>query len=355
MYATIRPSQSPQNRPSPSSIRASLNSLPAALNSTPLIKSVAQNEEPLRFHPTNPFFTTLPSNHSNASKLPVPNGRASFSSLDRNKFKDSSSNIDYGSDLKSPTFFTKAFDSGPSSLPYSYHNENTNGYHSYTPTSTANEKADNFSHRNHVDQIRKQSLPNDTQRNTKNPFDTKRNSDPFEKYLRPDSKLNGKCEYESKTMSNSISDSNFHPKEEITKRSSISEHKISEVEEVKTIKKLVLNGYDDPDSRNDRSFKMESPSTNKSGINGAESPRTYARNISLSCHQSPRNERDRTSPIQERCEYYSTFNQDERGCSSTTKAYESAYEENRSSKCFIYKTNTYSTVDLLIPETSADL
>lgn len=332
VYATIRPSQSPQNRPSPSSIRASLNSLPAALNSTSLVKSVVQNEEPLRFHPTNPFFTTLPSNYSSTSKLPVPNGRASIASLDRNKYKDNASNNDFGSDLKSPTFFTQSYDSGPSSLPYSYHNENTNGYNSHTVTNTANEKSD-FSHRNHVDQIENQSLPNNAQSNNKNPFETKRNSDPFEKYLRPESKLNGKCEYESKTMSNSISDSNFHPKEEITKRSTISEHKISEVEEVRTIKKIVLNGCDDQLDSGERSFKSELRSTNKSAMNGAESPSTHGKNISLSSHQSARQERERATPIQERSEYYSTFNQDERDCSSTTRAYESAYEANRSGKC----------------------
>ncbi|XP_022825224.1 sorbin and SH3 domain-containing protein 1 isoform X9 [Spodoptera litura] len=331
VYATIRPSQSPQNRPSPSSMRASLNSLPAALNSTSLVKSVVQNEEPLRFHPTNPFFTTLPSNYSSTSKLPVPNGRASIASLDRNKYKDNASNNDFGSDLKSPTFFTQTYDSGPSSLPYSYHNENTNGYNSHTITNTANEKSD-FVYRNHVDQIENQSLPNNAQSNNKNPFDTKRNSDPFEKYLRPESKLNGKCEYESKTMSNSISDSNFHSKEEITKRSTISEHKISEVEEVRTIKKIVLNGCDDQLDSGERSLKSESRPMNKSAMNGAESPSTYGKNISLSYNQSGRKERERATPIQERSEYYSTFNQDERDCSSTTRAYESAYEANRSAE-----------------------
>ncbi|CAD0197423.1 unnamed protein product [Chrysodeixis includens] len=326
VYATIRPSQSPQNRPSPSSFRGSLNSLPAALNSTPLVKSVAQNEEPPRFHPTNPFFTTLPLNHAGASKLPVPNGRASLSSLDRNKFRDSSSNIDYCSDLKSPTFFTKTVDSGPTSLPYVYNSENTNGYHSYSTTSTANGKAENSPHRINVDQFQKQSLPNDAQNSTKNPFESKRNSDPFEKYLRPDSKLNGKCEYDSKTMSNSISDSNFHSSEEITKRSTISEHKISEIEEIKTIKKIILNGGDDQiDSRNECSFKTEVP-TNKSGVNGSEFPHThYTKNISLLSHQSPRSEREVATPIQERSEYYSTFNQEERNC-STTGPYDAAYQ-----------------------------
>ncbi|XP_026736963.1 sorbin and SH3 domain-containing protein 1-like isoform X8 [Trichoplusia ni] len=334
VYATIRPSQSPQNRPSPSPFRGSLNSLPAALNSTPLVKSVVQNEEPLRFHPTNPFFTTLPSNHA-ASKLPVPNGRASLSSLDRNKFRDSSSSIDYCSDLKSPTFFTKTqVDSGPTSLPYTYNCENTNGYLSYSTTSTANGKTENSPKRKNVDQFQKQSLPNDAQNSTKNPFESKRNSDPFEKYLRPDSKLNGKCEYDGKTMSNSISDSNFHSSEEITKRSTISEHKISEIEEIKTIKKIILNGCDDQtDSRNEGSFKTELPSPNKTGVNGSEFPHThYTKNISLLSHQSPRSEREVATPIQDRNEYYSTFNQEERNCSSTSRPRDTSYQANPSTE-----------------------
>lgn len=347
VYATIRPAQLPQNRPSPSSIRASLNSLPAALNSTPLVKSVAQNEEPLRFHPTNPFFTTLPSNYSSPSKLPVPNGRASLSSLDRNKFRDSSSNIEYSSDLKSPTFFTQTYESGPSSLPYSYRNENKNGYHIYTPTTTANEKSD-FTHSNNLDQFQNQSLPNNAQSCTKNPFETKRNSDPFEKYLRPDSKLNGKCEYETKTMANSISDNNFHSKEEITKRSTISEHKISEVEEVKTIKKIVLNGCDDLVDNGERSFKIDPRSTNKSGMNGSEVPLTHGNNVSLLSHQSLSNERERTTPMQERNDYYSTFNQDERDCSSTSRAYDSSYEEHRTGKCFRYAFTNIEVINFRI-------
>lgn len=303
------------------------------------MKSVVQNEEPLRFHPTNPFFTTLPSNYSSASKLPVPNGRASLSSLDRNRTKDSSSYVDYSSDLKSPTFLAKTPDSGPSSLPYTYQNEaqNVNGYNSYVPTSTANDKTDHFSYSNNLDQFQNESIPNDTKRNTKNPFETKRNSDPFEKYLRPDSKLNGKCEYESKTMSNSISDSNFHSNEEITKRSTITEHKISEVEEVKTIKKIVLNGCEDKtDSQNEHILKFDLPSSSNGETQKSDGHPTQSMksNSSLS-HQSPRSERVLSTPIQERNDYFNAFNQDERDCSST-RTYDSAYKENRSGKCFEY-------------------
>ncbi|XP_075971640.1 uncharacterized protein LOC142973624 isoform X14 [Anticarsia gemmatalis] len=332
VYATIRPSQSPQHRPSPSPIRSSLNSLPTALNSTPLVKLVVQNEEPLRFHPTNPFFTTLPSNYSSASKLPIPNGRASLSSLDRNKVKDNTSFIDYNSELKSPTFFTKTSDSGPSSLPYSYHNDaqNTNGYSTYTPASTANVKTDHndhYSYNSNSHQFQSSNPSNEEQRNTKNPFETKRNSDPFEKYLRPNNTLNGKCEYDGKTMSNSISDNNFHSNEEITKRSTITEHKISEVEEVKTIKKIILNGCDDKgNSHNEHKLKFESPTNGEANRSDGHSSLFPKRNSSLS-HQSPRSERGPSTPIHERNDYFNTFNQD-----GQARTYESAYKENRSAE-----------------------
>lgn len=243
VYATIRPSHSPHNRP-PSSMRNSLTSLPAALNSTPLVKSVATEESP-RFHPTNPFYTTLPSNYSSASKLPVPN-RTPLSTLDKNKSETPFN--DYCSDLKSPSFFTKKPESncGPSSLPYSPFNaSNTNGYE----TGNSRDKNDHFN-TNKFDQFHNQSLPNDDK--IKNPFDTKRNSDPFEKYLRPENRMNGDFE-NIKTIPSSMSDSNFR-KEETVKSSTITEHKISEVEEVKTIKKIVLNGRDESSS-SDQIFK----------------------------------------------------------------------------------------------------
>lgn len=153
--------------------------------------------------------------------------------------------------------------------------------------------------------------------------------------------LNGKCEYDSKNMSNSISDSNFHSSEEITKRSTISEHKISEIEEIKTIKKIILNGCEDQtDSRNESSFKTELPSTNKTGVNGSEFPHThYTKNISLLSHQSPRSEREVATPIHDRNEYYSTFNQDERNCSSTSRSRDTGYQARPSSKCdILYQT-----------------
>ncbi|XP_048007266.1 PDZ and LIM domain protein 5-like isoform X1 [Leguminivora glycinivorella] len=85
VYATIKPPITQAWSPS-SPLRSSLNSLPA-LNSTPLVKSAAPVEQPLKFHPTNPFYTTLPSNYTSASKLPISNGKTSISTLDRNKTK----------------------------------------------------------------------------------------------------------------------------------------------------------------------------------------------------------------------------------------------------------------------------
>ncbi|CAH2071382.1 unnamed protein product, partial [Iphiclides podalirius] len=87
VYATIRPASS-KNRPPSLPAQHSLNSLPSTLNSAPF-KSPSTGAEPFQFHPTNPFYTTLPSNYSSASKLPVPNGRASLSSLYRNKSMNS--------------------------------------------------------------------------------------------------------------------------------------------------------------------------------------------------------------------------------------------------------------------------
>lgn len=233
VYATIRPSQSPQNRPLSSNMRSSLNSLPASLNSTPLVKSVAFIEEPPRFHPTNPFYTILPSNYSSASKLPIPNGK-SATTLDRNK-KESSFN-DITSDLKSPSYFTKT-NEGQSSLQYFQNIENINGYES--EKSTATNITDPFSNEQYS-QRDNQSLPNNV--NSKNPFETKRNSDPFEKNLRQET-VNGKHGNET-SLPVSQSDNNFHRSEEITKHS-VTEHKINEIEEVKTIKKIILNGSGD--------------------------------------------------------------------------------------------------------------
>ncbi|KAJ2952385.1 hypothetical protein O0L34_g4671 [Tuta absoluta] len=195
---------------------------------------------PPPIHPTNPFYTTLP---SSTSRLPVPNGRPAFSTIDRTKKENS----DY-SDLKSPSFFT-------SSLPYLHHNETVNGIEA----TKSNDTTDPFSYAK-FNQYDNQRLPNNA--NEKNPFETKRNSDPFEKYLRQDN-VNGKSEFEGKNnIPGSQSENNFTRREEITKTSMITEHKINEVEEVRTIKKIVLNGCGGSDKPIDSSQTFSPPNRN---------------------------------------------------------------------------------------------
>lgn len=230
VYATIRPSPSQQKGPPSSSSRSSLNSLPAAVNS---------NDDILRFHPTNPFYTTLPSNYS---RLPVPNSRMSISSLDKSKCGEIQDSI-YNCKTESvaPKYNVKVFPSRHTSLPYSIYNnvENTNGHKSTEPKPLIPDKKDYSFYHNKTDELRNQKLPN----HNKNSFETKRNSDPFEKYLRSQYEINGKHESDNKKIPNSMSDSNFRSKEEITERSIITEQEINEVEEIKTIKKIVRNGY----------------------------------------------------------------------------------------------------------------
>lgn len=281
VYATIRPSQLSQNRPSSLSAQSSLNSLPAALSSTPLVKSVTTNEEPLRFHPTNPFYTTLP-NYSSASKLPVPNGKAS--SIDRSKSRENASSLnEQSSDLKSPSFFNKTYDSGPSSLPQSNYKDTgfSNGFGDFK--SEKDKSDDNF-----YDSKFSSYFQTESKNTGKNPFDNKRNSDPFEKYL------NGKCEPSS--MINSHSDNNFHKREEVIKCSTITEHKVNEVEEVKTIKKIILNGSGNgTDYERNQPSKFDTPSVNV----------TNDLNVRASDHQEKlRKERIFSIPIQRDTDYF---------------------------------------------------
>lgn len=204
VYATIR---LPLHRPTAPPLR-SLSSPPTDLNST----SVSQ--ELPKIHPTNPFYTTLPSNYISASRLPIPNGRLS---LDRSSSINKSKNSIYcesNSIISNPSESNQSqqFETRSVNIPISRetkYNDKVNG------ESAAHE-------------------------NRQNPFHTKRNSDPFDKYLRPE-KANGTNE---QNMLNSKSDTDFYLKEEITKHSVI-EQKISEIEEVKTIKKIVLNGSSD--------------------------------------------------------------------------------------------------------------
>ncbi|KAI5631408.1 PDZ domain (Also known as DHR or GLGF) domain-containing protein [Phthorimaea operculella] len=224
VYATIRPAPAPHSKQT-SSPADQTTSAPSAPSAPPAI------------HPTNPFYTTLP---SSTSRLPVPNGRPTFSTIDRTKKENS----DY-SDLKSPSLFT--------SSPYFHHNESVNG----TEAKKNDDATDPFSYTKF--NYDNQRLPNNV--NEKNPFETKRNSDPFEKYLRQDN-LNGQSEFETKNnIPGSQSENNFTRREEITKTSMITEHKINEVEEVRTIKKIVLNGCGDSD-RPLESQKFSSPSRN---------------------------------------------------------------------------------------------
>ncbi|XP_063360659.1 PDZ and LIM domain protein 2-like [Cydia amplana] len=115
VYATIKPPITQTWAPS-SPLRSSLNSLPS-LNSTPLVKSAAPVEQPLKFHPTNPFYTTLPSNYTSASKLPISNGKSSISTLDRNKTNKPN---DSSPDLKSPSANNQEQNSASSSAKYHF-------------------------------------------------------------------------------------------------------------------------------------------------------------------------------------------------------------------------------------------
>ncbi|XP_059046037.1 N-acetylmuramoyl-L-alanine amidase domain-containing protein SAOUHSC_02979-like [Achroia grisella] len=243
VYATIRPPIISQNRPISSTMGSSLNSIPTALSSTTLVKSVTTNDEPLKFHPTNPFYTTLPSNYTSASKLPLPNNRAYFSGVDRNKTDENiSSYNDISTDFKSSTLFNSKNESGPSSFPHENINDLkfTNGYDDSNNKQFLNNDKNGYLNNSATYQYHDESLPNITKGEGSNPFESKRNSDPFEKYLR---KENKKYEYKS-TLPNSQSETNFQKKEEIRKHT-VTEHKISETEEVKTIKKIIFNGSND--------------------------------------------------------------------------------------------------------------
>ncbi|XP_047526348.1 sorbin and SH3 domain-containing protein 1 isoform X11 [Pieris napi] len=202
VYATIRP---PQHRPTAPPLR-SLSSPPTTYT------SIVQ--EPPKIHPTNPFYTTLPLNCTSASRLPIPNGR--FSTLDRNNSinKSKEPNYEFNSTLPNASELSQSqiFETRSVNIPIT---RETNMYYNENDS---------------------QSAAQDSRRN---PFETKRNSDPFEKYHRP--KANGTHAH---TMLNSKSDTDFYSKEEIVKHSVI-EEKISEIEEVKTIKKMVLNGSSD--------------------------------------------------------------------------------------------------------------
>ncbi|KPJ18890.1 hypothetical protein RR48_12401 [Papilio machaon] len=269
VYATIRPAKTSQYRP-PLQQPSSLSSLPASLNSTDHVKSVMPKEEPIQFHPTNPFYTTLPSNYSSASKLPVPNGRASLSGLDRsrsqNKFKDNLIKNEHESDLRSPSYFSLMNDSGPHSTIFSNNNDtgNTNGYNSETLKLPRSNKDSPFVRDSNL-KIHEPS--SEIKLNEKNPFKMKRNSDPFDKFLRSNGKNDEDFKHENSTIPISISDSDLHKNEQEMNHISVTEHKVSETEEIKTIKKIIMNGSTDNDSQNDYGTKFESLTLDSKRIN----------------------------------------------------------------------------------------
>ncbi|XP_045446972.1 PDZ and LIM domain protein 4-like [Melitaea cinxia] len=168
VYATIRPPQSPHNKLS-SPIR-SLNSPLSTLNSTPLVKSIAPSEELPKFHPTNPFYSTLP-NYTSASKLPIPNGKtanaqSSLYNRSNNRSTDSY-NKNSEHDLKLSSFFSKKFDSGPSSIP----NTNYDDYKSFettSPKSITNDKYNSLTDGH----VKSSEFNINISKEDKNPFET---------------------------------------------------------------------------------------------------------------------------------------------------------------------------------------
>ncbi|XP_063619381.1 uncharacterized protein LOC134792116 isoform X9 [Cydia splendana] len=305
VYATIKPPITQTWTPS-SPLRSSLNSLPS-LNSTPLVKSAAPVEQPLKFHPTNPFYTTLPSNYTSASKLPISNGKSSISTLDRNKTNKPN---DSSPDLKSPSYFASNDFGSSSHQNSSNFTEIINGF-GLNANYTANGKSDNS-----YDNVNRDNpgLPNENE--MKNPFRSNRiNSDPFEKYLNPQHKFNGTFESETKNMTNSMSDNSFHKSKEITERSTITEHKISEIEEVKTIQKIVFNGSGE---ENDREAKSSYINGERKSF-GLPEPQASKEYYQSSAQQSTRHEHFPTTPTQNRYDNLRANNQEQNSASSSAK------------------------------------
>ncbi|CAH2105687.1 unnamed protein product [Euphydryas editha] len=246
VYATIRPPQSPHNKLS-SPIR-SLNSSLSTLNSTPLVKSVASSEEPLKFHPTNPFYSTLP-NYTSTSKLPIPNGKtANVQPLLYNRSINRSTdsyNKNSEHDLKLSSFFSKKFDSDPSSIPNANNDDHTNkSFETTSPKSFTTDKYNSFS--NTQEELSEFSQNINNEDHVKNPFKTVTDGNFSKKYNSSD-KINGTSTNGSKQLFYSKSDGDFRCNEEVIKHSSITEKKINQIEEIKTIKKITLNGSTEND------------------------------------------------------------------------------------------------------------
>lgn len=237
VYATIRPPQSPHNKLS-SPIR-SLNSPLSTLNSTPLVKSIAPSEELPKFHPTNPFYSTLP-NYTSASKLPIPNGKtanaqSSLYNRSNNRSTDSY-NKNSEHDLKLSSFFSKKCDSGPRSIP----NTNYDDYKSFEttfPKSITNDKYNSLTDGH----VKSSEFNINISKEDKNPFETVTGGN-FSNIYNSSDKINRTSTNGSKQLYYSKSDGDFRFDEEVIKHSTITEQKINETEEIKTIKKITLNG-----------------------------------------------------------------------------------------------------------------
>ncbi|CAG9560003.1 unnamed protein product [Danaus chrysippus] len=198
VYATIKQPNSPNKLPAKS----------PSNKSVPLVKSF---EDTQNFHPTNPFYSTLPN-----TKLQITNGKSNSLQRPANR-----TNYD---DLKMSSFFKKN-DPGAGSPNAGYQSE----------TSPRRFSFDKFSYdikdSNNGDQIKK------------NPFNNGTND------FNPSDKLDGSS---NGAMIYSKSDNNFRRNEftEYTERKSVTEEMIRETEEIKTIKKITLNGSSESDKPN---------------------------------------------------------------------------------------------------------
>ncbi|OWR54351.1 CAP isoform L [Danaus plexippus plexippus] len=215
VYATIKQPNSP-------------NKLPAKSPSNKSVQLVKSFEDTQNFHPTNPFYSTLPN-----TKLQITNGKS-------NSLHRSVNRTNYD-DLKMSSFFKKN-DPGAGS---------PNAGYQTSETSPRRFSFDKFSYdvkdSNNEDQIKK------------NPFNNGTND------FNPTDKLDGSPNGAS--MIYSKSDSNFRRNEftEYTERKSVTEEMISETEEIKTIKKITLNGSSESDKPNGV-HKLDSDRNNKERI-----------------------------------------------------------------------------------------
>lgn len=271
VYATIRPPQSPHNKLVQSPIK-SINSAQPTFNSIPLVKSVVSTGDPPKFHPTNPFYSTLPSNY-NASKLPIPNGKILNSPLhNRSANKsDSYSDVNNEHDLKLSSFFSRRLDSGSSSVSNKNCDSQTNHFNT-TPKYFKHDKYNTYSNsQNKSSEFSK--VNDDITKNGRNPFIPSENSE--YNYNQSNDKLNNSTPQGAKTIFYSKSDGDFRSNEKIIDRLTITEKKISEVEEIKTIKKITLNGSN------------ESDHNKKNGIsNSSEELSKYKNNENVSLSKS---------------------------------------------------------------------